>query len=216
MSPTREDYLKAVEYKNFLSEKINNKELAEELQVSPPAVSEMLNKLLEIGKLERDALLGYKLTVEGKAEAEKLIRKHRLWEVFLEKYLGFSWDQVHAEAELLEHSTSDLLANRLNEFLQHPVKCPHGGKIYGNSMLDEHNFLQLSKVEPHVKVVVVRVSDEDKFLHYIISKGISLDSELEIIGIDEFDLSLELKLDKKIVNISNKAAREIFVSLSNH
>ena len=116
MSPNREDYIKTIFNQNEKNIKLNNKRLAELLNVSPASTSEMIRKLIESGHVERDSKKGLTLTTKGREEAETLVQKHRLWEVFLVEHLGYSWTEVHDDAEILEHSTSDKLAKRLNQF----------------------------------------------------------------------------------------------------
>lgn len=211
MSPSREDYLKTVYYKNVLNEKLNNKQLAAELHVSQAASSEMLNKLVENHKIIKDQNLGFKLTEEGEAEIRVLIKKHRLWEVFLAQYLGYSWEEVHADAEILEHCTSDLLADRLNDFLGHPEHCPHGGVIFGNAAENEKDIVQLNKLPLGAEATIAQVNDEDSFMHYIIARDLHLGSLIKISRIDAFDASINLLVNEREVTISNKAAKEIFV-----
>lgn len=211
MSPSREDYLKVVYYKNLLNEKLTNKQLAAKLEVSQAATSEMLNKLLNSKKIIKDPNFGYKLTTEGETEIRELIKKHRLWEVFLSQHLGYSWDEVHSDAEILEHCTSDLLAERLNTFLGNPQHCPHGGVIFGNGLEDENDFIILSELPTNTKATITQVSDDDSFMHYIIAKGLHLGDTVKILQIDPFDSSLILLVNSEEITISYKAAKQIFV-----
>lgn len=103
MTPNKEDYLKIIYELGGTDKKINNKEIVERLAVSAASVSEMMSKLLKEGFIERVPYQGVQLTAEGLRKASTLIRKHRLWEVFLVEHLGYSWNEVHAEAEVLEH-----------------------------------------------------------------------------------------------------------------
>ena len=109
--------------------KINNKQIVSGLDVSAASVSEMISKLLKEGLVEHSPYQGVQLTESGLASASALIRKHRLWEVFLVEHLNYSWNEVHDDAEVLEHVTSGTLADHLEAYLGHPKFCPHGGMI---------------------------------------------------------------------------------------
>src|SRR5699024_12752587 len=127
MSPTKEDYLKILFELGGRTEQVPNKEIANRLSISPPTVTEMMNSLVKAGWVVYTPYKGSKLTREGIDYAKKLIRKHRLWEVVLVKHLGVNLHEVHPEAELLEHSTSAELRNRLEAYLDLPEYGPHGG-----------------------------------------------------------------------------------------
>ncbi|MEG0678352.1 MAG: metal-dependent transcriptional regulator, partial [Carnobacterium sp.] len=129
MTPNKEDYLKIIYELGGTEKKINNKEIVKRLGVSAASVSEMMSKLLKEGYIERLPYQGVELNEKGLRKASTLIRKHRLWEVFLVEHLGYSWNEVHAEAEVLEHVSSIELTNRLENYLNFPKICPHGGMI---------------------------------------------------------------------------------------
>ena len=130
MTPNREDYLKLILELGGDQKKINNKQIVSGLDVSAASVSEMISKLLKEGLSGTLSLsrrpIDRKRTSFGKCF---LIRKHRLWEVFLVEHLNYSWNEVHDDAEVLEHVTSGTLADHLEAYLGHPKFCPHGGMI---------------------------------------------------------------------------------------
>lgn len=130
-----EDYIKAL-YKLALSEDksayVKTQALVDHFKHSRPSVNEMIKKLNLSGYVDYKPYVGVKLTQNGYDEAIKMIRKHRLWELFLNKTLGLSKAQVHDEAERLEHATSDLVLEALNTFLLSPEACPHGNPIPKN------------------------------------------------------------------------------------
>lgn len=119
MSQSREDYVKFI-YENGASQLVSNKMIAKGLQVSAPSVSEMIVKLAAEGLLEYQPYQGAELTPKGIEMARNLIRKHEIWEYFLEKELGYTIEEVHDLAEVLEHSTPNELANRLAKYIQYP------------------------------------------------------------------------------------------------
>lgn len=213
MTPHREDYIKAIYNYNENKEKVTNKLLAESLEISPPSVSEMISKLIEAKILTKDKVYGYLLSEKGCLEAQRLINKHRLWEVFLVEHLGYTWDQVHDDAEVLEHATSDLLLDRLNEFLKYPTFCPHGSVIYGNES-------QLSKLEAlsnirKGKIFTIRkISDGEGLASYLFNKKVSLDRSYTLNNIDSFDGSIEIKDEEgTLISLSSKAMNMIYVEV---
>ncbi len=211
MTPSREDYIKFIYGQNQKKIKVTNKKIAEELKISPPSVTEMLNKLVEANQIIKDGTLGYTLTQEGTRIAQTLIRKHRLWEVFLVNYLGYDWEDVHADAEVLEHATSDYLSERLNEFLQYPEYCPHGSIIFGNTEETKETIFKLSEINLHESVVIAEVVDDRVFLEYLSHKNISVGDVITLVAISNYDATRTLKVDDRLVEISNQAAEEIFI-----
>ena len=213
MTPNREDYIKAIYNYNIIDQKVTNKLLAESLEISAPSVSEMLNKLIDAKVLKKDKVLGYELSLAGQQEAQRLINKHRLWEVFLVEYLGYTWDQVHDDAEVLEHATSNLLLERLNAFLKYPSFCPHGSVIYGNEKREVIEVL-LSSVTKGTRVIVHRVSESEGILSYLFNKKVSLGRTYEILNVDDFDASVDLLDDNgNTISLSKKASELMYVEV---
>jgi DtxR family Mn-dependent transcriptional regulator len=127
-----EDYIKALYKLDSSNDKnayVKTQALVDHFKHSRPSVNEMIKKLSQSHYVKYKPYVGVKLTHKGNEEAIKMIRKHRLWELFLNKYLGLSKEQVHDEAEKLEHATSELVLEALNNFLASPDTCPHGKKI---------------------------------------------------------------------------------------
>lgn len=129
MTPNREDYLKLILELGGDQQQISNKQIVSGLAISAASVSEMISKLVKEGLVKHTPYQGVQLTTAGLEKASSLIRRHRLWEVFLVEHLNYSWNEVHDDAEVLEHVTSDTLAHRLEIYLNHPEYCPHGGMI---------------------------------------------------------------------------------------
>jgi DtxR family Mn-dependent transcriptional regulator len=129
MTPNKEDYLKCIYELGQLDQKITNKLIAEKMAFSAPAVSEMLKKMVAEELISKDVKAGYLLSQTALEMVSSLYRKHRLIEVFLVEQLGYSPEEVHEEAEILEHTVSDHFINRLDLLLEQPQTCPHGGSI---------------------------------------------------------------------------------------
>src|ERR687896_1128158 len=122
------DYVKAI-WEVAGSGAASTKDVAERLSIAPPSVTNMFARLQEMGLVEYERYRGATLTQRGREEALRLVRRHRLIETFLLEHLGYSWEEVHEEAERLEHAVSDGFTERLAEFLDHPDHDPHGGPI---------------------------------------------------------------------------------------
>ena len=129
MNISKEDYLKTIYELGGDKEQVSNKDIAKVLKISPPSVSEMIKKLLHDGYVEYTVYQGIKLTEYGAEEARKIRRRHLLWEVFLVEKLGYNPEEVHDEAEKLEHVTNKKLEEKLDEYLNYPKVCPHGSNI---------------------------------------------------------------------------------------
>lgn len=195
MSPTKEDYLKILFELGGRTVQVPNKEIAGKLGIAPPTVTEMMNSLVKIGWVSYTPYKGSMLTDEGTSYAKKLIRKHRLWEVFLVEKLGFDIHAVHREAELLEHSTSNDVADRLEEFLGFPEFCPHGGAVNPDRMeYQEENTLFLPEVKAGDHIVISRIVDDRKLLQYFRNHHLNIGDEVIV---DEVDEALDLITLKK-------------------
>jgi len=216
---SKEDYLSAIYKHRDKDGKIKSNLIAERLDISGAAVTDMLNKLSKSGFVYYRKYKDIKLTKDGENYARNMVRRHRIWEVFLQQVVGVPWDKVHDEAENLEHSSSDDLINRLEEMLNFPEFDPHGEPIPDkNGKLPEQNKgVPLSSVQPGSKVKVIRVNDFDSsFLNYITKIGIELNTEIEVKDILEFDKSMFISIDGNKTNISNKLAANIFVVRENN
>lgn len=212
MTPNKEDYLKIIYELGGTDKKINNKEIVERLAVSAASVSEMMSKLLKEGFIERVPYQGVQLTAEGLRKASTLIRKHRLWEVFLVEHLGYSWNEVHAEAEVLEHVSSVELTNRLEDYLDYPKICPHGGIIPDkNGVLKEPQLPTLAEQPVNQKVRIKRVADEKELLDYLVSIEIQINDVYTIVEVGAYEGSIVMEKENKQFQISFKAASSVYV-----
>lgn len=217
ISPSKEDYLKTIYALKGYEKIVSNKDLAESLDVSAASVTDMNSRLLKEDLITYYPYKGVQLTDLGVKVANQLIRKHRIWEVFLYEKLGFEWNEVHEEADHLEHASSDILIERLDNFLGNPTYDPHGGLIPnadGTVDKEEKPLLPLVKLKPHQYFIVREVPDEDNdLLNYLSEKGFSLNDEYELMAIEPYDGSITIrntKTDTKIT-VSGKALEKIKV-----
>lgn len=214
MTPNKEDYLKKIYELGGTDTKINNKEIVKGLEVSAASVSEMMTKLLKEGFIERIPYQGVQLTAEGLRKASILVRKHRLWEVFLVEHLGYSWNQVHEEAEILEHVSSTELTNRLEAYLDYPKVCPHGGMIPNKEgVLNEPPLQTLAEKKINEKIVIKRVADQKDLLDYLVSVGVKVNDEYTISDIGAYEGPITIEKEQKNIPISFKAASSIYVEV---
>src|SRR3712207_4764806 len=154
------DYVKAV-WEVAGAGGASTKDVAARLSVSPASVSNMFVRLQEMGLAEYERYRGASLTVRGRQEALRLVRRHRLIETFLLEHLGYAWEEVHEEAERLEHAVSDGCAERLAEFLDHPDHDPHGGPIpAADGTLEPDDSFPLGEAVVGRRVRIFKVSDE--------------------------------------------------------
>ncbi|PAC33708.1 metal-dependent transcriptional regulator [Flectobacillus sp. BAB-3569] len=194
---TEENYLKIIYKLSAETDAdISTNAVAELTQTKAASVSDMLRKLSEKNLVNYQKYQGVRLTEAGEQVALKVIRKHRLWEVFLVEKLGFNWDEVHDIAEQLEHIDSEELVEKLDEFLGFPKFDPHGDPIPDpNGRMPKLTYQNLSEVKQGERVLMMGVSEHSSaFLQYVAKLGISLGSELYILEINDFDKSLSVQI----------------------
>ena len=213
---SKENYLKAVFNTNYEDGvRANTSGLAEKLEVSNAAISEMAKKLSDEGLLTYAKYKGMGLTDKGEELALQIIRRHRLWELFLIESLGLSWSEVHDEAEHLEHSTSDFLIDKIDEYLGYPEFDPHGSPIpqKDGSIPEVPESFPLKDAETGKRCVVIKVNDSrSDLIHYISRIGIKLRKEVKIIDKLEFDNSVIVEIDGNNHSLSEFVARNLFVA----
>lgn len=211
---SQEDYLTAI-YRNLDDAgEIKSNLLASKLEISNAAVTDMLRKLSRDGFVDYQKYKSIKLTGEGETYAKNILRRHRIWEVFLHQTLGMPWDKVHDEAEKLEHSSSDEIINLLEEFLEFPEVDPHGYPIpdKNGKIKKSKTVVAITELNENDSAKVVRVNDDVKnLLSYVTKIGISLGKDIMIKDKLEYDGSVLVKIDNKEINISKKIASNIFV-----
>ena len=216
VSFTEENYIKAIYH---LSDQksgamVSTNELAEITQTRAASITDMLKKLSDKKYIHYKKYQGVKLTDSGEEIALHIIRKHRLWEVFLVEKLGFKWDEIHDLAEQLEHIKSADLTNRLDIFLGHPRFDPHGDPIPDASgKMPVTQTIRLSEAVIGQNYVIMGVSeDSSPFLQHLDRLGIKLGLMLQINDRSDFDQSLELSAEgHKTIRVSIEVARNIQV-----
>jgi DtxR family transcriptional regulator, Mn-dependent transcriptional regulator len=208
-----EDYLKNIYQLQEGGGKVSTSSLSERLQISAPSVTEMIKKLAESGILTYKPYKGVELTPEGKRRALKIVRRHRLWELFLVKVLHYPWHEIHEEADRLEHITSEKLEQRIDEALGFPHKDPHGDVIPTvEGSIERLRTIPLSDVQSGTTVTVARVSDASpQILEYASTLGIVLNKRIRVRERIEFDGSLRVQIGRKERFVSSKLAENIFV-----
>lgn len=213
MTPSKEDYLKAIVGLGGETKMVNNKQLVEVLNVSAASVTDMNTKLLKEGLITHTPYRGVKATEKGVLLANQVIRKHRIWEVFLLEKLNYDWKEVHADADRLEHASSDLLIERLNAFLGEPEFDPHGGRIPAKDGTTKKTvFPQLIELSPGESFHVKEVADNPEFLEYLTVKGIQLGQRYTLISKEAYEgaLILENAAGTQFM-LSHNAAFKVFV-----
>ncbi|MBN2268272.1 MAG: metal-dependent transcriptional regulator [Acholeplasmataceae bacterium] len=209
-----EDYIKAI-YELTVErniELIKTNELSERFNYTDQSVNEMIKRLDAKKLVTFYPYRGVELTQKGKNIAIKMIRAHRLWEVFLTMKLGFSWESVHEDAEMLEHASSDELLNKLDTYLGNPQYCQHGNPIpnfKGKSAQTYHDTMLEVKIGDSFEIV--RVLDVKELLIYLNEQKIRLYDQFLVIDKDEFNhlMTIENKTQKLV--LSYKTAKMIFI-----
>jgi DtxR family Mn-dependent transcriptional regulator len=167
-----EDYVKAI-WEVAGTDVASTKDIAERLLIAPPSVTNMFVRLREMGFVEYERYRGVSLTERGREEALRLVRRHRLIETFLLQHLGYSWDEVHEEAERLEHAVSDGFTERLAEYLGHPDQDPHGDPIPAadGTIQPDYSF-PVSEAAPGQRIRISKVEDDPSTLDYLGERGL--------------------------------------------
>ncbi len=216
MTTSEENYIKVIYHLSLVSPTgVNTNAIAGMLNTKASSVTEMLKKLSDKELLIYQKYQGANLTEKGLLSAKMIVRKHRLWEVFLVEKLNFSWDEVHEIAEELEHIKSEKLINKLDEFLDFPAFDPHGDPIPDeNGAVKKVEKLLLSEAKLNIDYQCVGVKDTSvAFLQYLDKQKISLGSKMKIVSREDFDASQTIQLGDKTLVISNKIAENIFIKI---
>ena len=208
-----ENYLKNIYQLQEKGGKVSTSSLSARLHISAPSVTEMIKKLADGGILTYTPYKGVELTSEGKKRALRVVRRHRLWELFLLKVLHYPWHEIHEEADRLEHITSDKLEQRLDEALGFPRKDPHGDAIPTvEGDIERLRHIPLSDVKPGTTVTVARVSDSvPQILEYASTLGIELNKRIKVKERIAFDGSMRVQLGRDEKFVSLKLAENIVV-----
>ena len=216
MTFSEENYLKIIYHLTEVSKaEVSTNAIANKIETKASSVTDMLRKLAEKDLVNYKKYQGVSLTEKGKLTAKMIVRKHRLWEVFLVDKLDFSWDEVHDIAEQLEHIKSEKLINKLDDFLGNPTEDPHGDPIPdANGKISKVEKLVLAELSENQTGICIGVKDSStQFLKYLDKNQITLGSKIEIVTKEEFDLSLRIKVEEKAVTISNIIANNLYVKI---
>lgn len=214
LSQTEENYLKAIyslAYAN--SNKVSTTLISEELNTKASSVTDMIQKLADKDLVHYKKYQGVSLTEIGKKIAVEIVRKHRLWEVFLVNKLNYNWDEVHELAEQLEHIKSETLIDKLEAFLEFPTHDPHGDPIPDkNGNVEHHKNMMLSSIEIGNSCVVIGIKDSsDPFLKFLDKLQIQLGSVLKVVSKEPFDNSMLVETATGSISISNQISKNLFV-----
>ncbi len=214
MTRSEENYLKIIFHLGGSdSIPITTNAIAEQMETKPSSVTDMAKKLAEKGLVNYKRYQGVSLTDQGTKTALSIIRKHRLWEVFLVKKLDFSWDEVHEVAEQLEHIKSEKLIDKIDELLEFPKFDPHGDPIPskdGKFMVRDKQLL--SEMPIGGKGVCVGVKDSSApFLKFLDKNKIALGHTIQVLEKEDFDQSLHIAMEGRELRISHQIASNLYV-----
>ncbi len=209
-----EDYLKAIFEIGREPERVSTTALAEHLKVAPASVTGMIKKLSAMRLITHKPYQGVELTPSGKKIALEVVRHHRLVERYLAEALGVPWDRVHEEAEKWEHVLSEDLEARMDAALGFPKVDPHGAPIPNrDGVIEEATRTRLSLLRPGDRAVVAEVEDHDSsLLRYVGDLGLFPGALIEILEIEPFNGSIQLRVGGKRKELGSGAAREIYVT----
>ncbi|KQY09765.1 DtxR family transcriptional regulator [Mycobacterium sp. Root135] len=221
LSSVAQDYLKVIwTAQEWSVDKVSTKMLAERIGVSASTASESIRKLADQGLVDHEKYGAVTLTDAGRLAALAMVRRHRLMETFLVRELGYGWDEVHDEAEVLEHAVSDRMLDRIDAKLGFPTRDPHGDPIpAADGRVPAPDARQLSMCRDGDAATVARISDADpEMLRYFDSVGISLDSRLTVLARRDFAGMISVGVQRPggaaaatTVDLGNPAAEAIWV-----
>ena len=215
-SLSEENYLKAI----FVLEQDKNSNpntnaIAEKLDTKASSVTAMLKKLSSQNLIKYEKYQAVELTEEGRKVAVSVLRKHRLWEYFLYEKLKFNWSEVHELAEQLEHIQSAELTDRLDRFLGNPRRDPHGDPIPdrdGHFPPALESTLNDLKVGDKARILGVK-DHSTAFFNYLKSLSLKLGDECECLKRNEYDGSIEVKIESKTISLSKEVAENLFIKI---
>jgi DtxR family Mn-dependent transcriptional regulator len=212
---TEENYLKTIYHLSQLTDApVQTNAIAEGMKTRAASVTDMLKKLSDKKLIDYVKYQGVGLTDKGKVTAVAVVRKHRLWEVFLVEKLKFKWDEVHDIAEELEHINSALLVERLDEFLRFPKRDPHGDPIPDkDGFFEPVQNIHLYEMPKGAKGLIIGVTEySSSFLKHLERLGLTIGITVEIREIADYDGSVELLVDGKEINVSREVTQHILIN----
>ncbi|MEX0608566.1 MAG: metal-dependent transcriptional regulator [Balneolaceae bacterium] len=213
LSQSVEDYLKAIFVLESEGEVASTTNIASALNVSSASVTNMLKRLSKLKLLDHQSYKGAALTPAGKKIALEILRHHRLLELYLKEVMGYSWDEVHDEAEKLEHHISEQFEDRIAELLNHPTHDPHGDPIpTKDGVMPEMAQLSIVDAEKDTTYIIGRVKDQDpELLRYLEKIGIIPGVKIEVLDKAPFNGPVKVLLEDKEEVIGNNIASEVFL-----
>ena len=210
-----EDYLKAIYELEQSGEAAATNEIAGRLGIAAASVSGMVQRLARLGLVEVERYRGARLTAAGRTAALALIRRHRIIESYLVERLGFGWDDVHEEAERLEHAASDELIARMAEAIGNPTADPHGAPIpTASGEVDETRLPSINDLEAGGSATVVRMSDRDPaFLRYLDGMGIRPGAKVHVTAREPFSgpIMLEVEGEAQAHAVGTNVASQVYI-----
>lgn len=214
MTRAEENYIKTIFHLGGgKGDSVATNAIAEVMHTKPSSVTDMAKKLAEKGLVDYIKYQGVSLSHEGIKTALNIIRKHRLWEVFLVKKLDFTWDEVHEVAEQLEHIKSEKLIDKIDELLEFPKFDPHGDAIPSkNGEFQERNKQLLSELEIGSRGICLGVNDTSPaFLRFLDKNEIALGDTIEVLDKEDFDDSMRIQIEGRELQISSQIATNLYV-----
>jgi DtxR family Mn-dependent transcriptional regulator len=213
---TTEEYLESIGALEESEDPVSTTSIAQSMGLSLASVSEMVRRLSEKGLVEYTPYGGARLTDEGQQQFLRLTRRHRLWEVFLNKCLGIGWEEIYDHACALEHTTSDLVAEKLAEFLGNPEVCPHGNPIPDKNLKRNQNpgiFLAKLKTGQSARMLSVINEYNTEFLRYLTSLGMIPGAVFKVVEKAPYDGTLTIEINNKTRAVGKEAASLITVEI---
>ncbi|MEQ8523727.1 metal-dependent transcriptional regulator [Gracilimonas sp.] len=214
LSQSVEDYLKAIYVLQSEGEATTTTNIANALDVSSASVTNMLKRLAKMNLLEYESYKGAKLTSAGNKIALEILRHHRLLELYLKEVMGYSWDEVHDEAEKLEHHISEQFEDRIAELLNHPTHDPHGDPIPSkDGVMPTMAQLSISDAKENTAYIIGRVKDQDpELLRYLEKIGVLPGSKIEVMEKAPFSGPVKIRLEGKVEQMLGQAvASEVYL-----
>jgi len=215
LSDSTQDYLKAIWLAGEWSdEPITATNIAQRVGVTLSTTSDALRRLRQAGLIDHAPYSAITLTATGRAHAVDVVRRHRLIETFLVQALGYTWDQVHDEAEVLEHAVSDFMVDRIAEYLGHPDRDPHGDPIpSADGSVEKLTAIQLTDLGLGVSATVERISDDDpELLQYFASHGVAHGTQIELAKGAPFSDTVTLVAPEAQLTLGPAAVEAVWVT----
>jgi DtxR family Mn-dependent transcriptional regulator len=212
-SGSMEDYAKTIYSLTRQTETASTSDLAHRLEITAGSVSTMIKRMDAAGLVEHVPYHGVRLTPNGRQLALRIIRRHRLLELFLATSLDIPWEDVDQHADALEHAASDYLIDRIADKLGDPTSDPHGDPIPDRDLeIHEPSNQSLADLNPGEHATIIRVSDSDpEMLHYLTTQGIAIGDHLQLISRQPFDGPIEIRINNHAHSLGSNLARAIRV-----